>query len=35
MTTFLPTKRLSWTGMHLTRAGFGACAIGGGGWAYA
>src|SRR5690349_861115 len=35
MTTFLPTTRLSWTGMHLTRAGFGACAIGGGGWAYA
>jgi aryl-alcohol dehydrogenase-like predicted oxidoreductase len=35
MTTFLPTKRLGWTGMHLTRVGFGAWAIGGGGWAYA
>jgi aryl-alcohol dehydrogenase-like predicted oxidoreductase len=34
-TTPLPTTRLGWTGMHLTRAGFGAWAIGGGGWAYA
>jgi aryl-alcohol dehydrogenase-like predicted oxidoreductase len=34
MTTSLPTTRLGWTGMHLTRAGFGAWAIGGGGWAY-
>src|ERR1700734_1558555 len=35
MTTSLPTTRLGLTGMHLTRAGFGAWAIGGGGWAYA
>ena len=35
MTTSLPTTRLGWTGMHLTRVGFGAWAIGGGGWAYA
>ena len=35
MTTSLPTTRLGWTGMHLTRTGFGAWAIGGGGWAYA
>ena len=35
MTTPLPTTRLGWTGMHLTRTGFGAWAIGGGGWAYA
>ena len=35
MTTFLPTTRLGWTGMHLTRVGFGAWAIGGGGWAHA
>ena len=35
MNTFLPTARLGWTGMHLTRVGFGAWAIGGGGWAYA
>jgi len=35
MNTFLPTARLGWTGMHLTRVGFGAWAIGGGDWAYA
>ena len=35
MTTSLPTTALGGTGMHLTRAGFGAWAIGGGGWAYA
>ena len=35
MTTSLPTTRLGWTGMHLTRVGFGAWAIGGGDWAYA
>ena len=35
MTTFLPTTPLGWTGMHLTRVGFGAWAIGGGGWAHA
>ena len=35
MDTSLPTARLGWTGMHLTRAGFGAWAIGGGDWAYA
>jgi len=35
MNTSLPTKQLGWTGMHLTRVGFGAWAIGGGGWAYA
>ncbi|MGH3417990.1 MAG: aldo/keto reductase [Streptosporangiaceae bacterium] len=35
MTTSLPTTRLGWTGMHLTRTDFGAWAIGGGGWAYA
>ena len=35
MTTPLPTTRLGWTGMHLTRTGFGAWAIGGGDWAYA
>ncbi len=35
MTTHLPTTRLGWTGMHLTRVGFGAWAIGGGDWAYA
>ena len=34
-TTSLPTTRLGWTGMHLTRVGFGAWAIGGGDWAYA
>ena len=32
MTTFLPTTRLGRTGLHLTRVGFGAWAIGGGGW---
>jgi aryl-alcohol dehydrogenase-like predicted oxidoreductase len=32
MTTSLPTTRLGWTGMRLTRVGFGAWAIGGGGW---
>src|ERR1700734_795637 len=31
----LPTTRLGHTGMHLTRVGFGAWAIGGGDWAYA
>jgi aryl-alcohol dehydrogenase-like predicted oxidoreductase len=35
MNTSLPTKQLGWTGMHLTRVGFGAWAIGGGDWAYA
>jgi aryl-alcohol dehydrogenase-like predicted oxidoreductase len=35
MTTSLPTTKLGWTDMHLTRVGFGAWAIGGGGWAYA
>jgi aryl-alcohol dehydrogenase-like predicted oxidoreductase len=35
VTTSLPTTRLGRTGMHLTRAGFGAWAIGGGDWAYA
>ena len=35
MTTSLPTARLGWTDMELTRVGFGAWAIGGGGWAYA
>src|ERR1700691_1641018 len=35
MTTSLPTARLGRTGMHLTRAGFGAWAIGGGDWAFA
>ncbi len=35
MTTSLPTTRLGWTDMLLTRAGFGAWAIAGGGWAYA
>jgi aryl-alcohol dehydrogenase-like predicted oxidoreductase len=35
MTTLLPTTRLGRTGMQLTRAGFGAWAIGGGGWAHA
>ena len=34
MNTSLPTTRLGWTGMRLTRVGFGARAIGGG-WAYA
>ncbi|MGD0704568.1 MAG: aldo/keto reductase [Trebonia sp.] len=35
MTTSLPTTRLGRTGMLLTRAGFGAWAIGGGDWAFA
>jgi aryl-alcohol dehydrogenase-like predicted oxidoreductase len=35
MTTSLPTARLAWTDMYLSRVGFGAWAIGGGGWAYA
>ena len=35
MMTSLPTMRLGWTGMRLTRAGFGAWALGGGGWAHA
>lgn len=35
MTTSLPTTRLGRTDMDLTRAGFGAWAIGGGGWAFA
>src|ERR1700733_13316441 len=35
MTALLPTTRLGRTGMLLTRVGFGAWAIGGGGWAYA
>jgi len=35
MTTSLPTAPLGWTGMHVTRVGFGAWAAGGGGWAYA
>ena len=34
MTTSLPTAELGWTGMHLTRVGFGDWAIGGGGWAH-
>jgi aryl-alcohol dehydrogenase-like predicted oxidoreductase len=35
VTTSLLTTRLGWTGLHLTRVGFGAWAIGGGDWAYA
>jgi aryl-alcohol dehydrogenase-like predicted oxidoreductase len=35
MTNLLPTTRLGRTDMHLTRAGFGAWAIGGGDWAFA
>jgi len=35
MTTSLPTARLGSTDMRLTRVGFGAWAIGGGGWAFA
>ena len=35
MTTSLPTTPLGHTGMLLTRTGFGAWAIGGGGWANA
>src|SRR5579864_9674461 len=34
MQTSLPTAPLGHTGMHLTRAGFGAWAIGGGAWAF-
>jgi aryl-alcohol dehydrogenase-like predicted oxidoreductase len=35
VTTFLHTTRLGRTDMQLTRVGFGAWAIGGGGWAFA
>jgi aryl-alcohol dehydrogenase-like predicted oxidoreductase len=35
MATPLPTTPLGQTGMHLTRTGFGAWAIGGGDWAFA
>ncbi len=35
MATSLPTTRLGWTDMLVTRVGFGAWAIGGGDWAYA
>ena len=35
MTTCWPTAKLGWTDMYLTRVGFGAWAVGGGGWAYA
>jgi aryl-alcohol dehydrogenase-like predicted oxidoreductase len=35
MTSSLPTTQLGWTGMRLTRVGFGAWALGGGGWAHA
>src|SRR3984885_11497840 len=35
MAASLPTARLGRTDMHLTRVGFGAWAIGGGGWAFA
>jgi aryl-alcohol dehydrogenase-like predicted oxidoreductase len=35
MTASLPTARLGLTDMELTRVGFGAWAIGGGGWAFA
>jgi aryl-alcohol dehydrogenase-like predicted oxidoreductase len=35
MTTPLPTTRLGRTGLHPTRVGFGAWAIGGGDWAFA
>lgn len=34
-TTTLPTRALGTTGMHITRVGFGAWAIGGGGWSFA
>ena len=33
--TTLPTTQLGRTGMHVTRTGFGASAIGGGDWAFA
>src|ERR1700685_412967 len=35
MAVSLPTTRLGRTDMHLTRVGFGAWAIGGGGWTFA
>ena len=35
MALSLPTTRLGRTDMHLTRVGFGAWAIGGGGWSFA
>ena len=35
MAASLPTARLGLTDMHLTRVGFGAWAIGGGGWTFA
>src|SRR5580692_9515308 len=35
MAVSLPTTRLGLTDMHLTRVGFGAWAIGGGGWTFA
>src|ERR1700677_2947916 len=35
MAVSLPTTRLGQTDMHLTRVGFGAWAIGGGGWTFA
>src|ERR1700761_5518017 len=35
MANSLPTEQLGRTGMHLTRVGFGAWAIGGGGWGFA
>ena len=34
MTISLPTARLGWTDMYLTRVGLGAWAIGRGGWSY-
>src|ERR1700733_8112030 len=34
MAVSLPTTRLGRTDMHLTRVGFGAWAIGGGGWTF-
>ena len=34
-TTTLPTRALGTTGMQITRVGFGAWAIGGGGWSFA
>ena len=34
-TSTLPTRALGTTGMNITRVGFGAWAIGGGGWAFA
>ena len=33
-TTALPTRRLGRTDMNVTRVGFGAWAIGGGGWEF-